>query len=124
MVCFPSQARDSFLLQSTQSGCGAYLAFYSVGTWSHVPGGKVAGGQGEVSHTPKSTDEVKSEAVLPLSHMPSWCTPLPFPAKQNCMYSTATMGHVLSIICNIISNIGLCKVLKRKKLVKVSFMVQ
>jgi hypothetical protein len=31
---------------------------------------------------------------------------------------------VLSIICNIISNIGLCKVLKRKKLVKVSFMVQ
>jgi hypothetical protein len=84
----------------------------------------VAGGQGEASHTPKSTDEVKSEAVLPLPHIPKWYTPLPFSAKQYCVYSTATVGHVLSIFYDMISNVGMCEVLKRQKLGKVSVMVQ
>jgi len=32
--------------------------------------------------------------------MPSWCTPLPFLAKQYCMYSTATMGHAIHNPCH------------------------
>lgn len=84
-----------FLLQSIQSGSGAYL-----GTWSPVPGSKVTAGQGEAGHSSKCTDEVKSEAVPPHPHMPSWCTPLPFLAKQYCMYSTATMGHVIHNPCH------------------------
>jgi hypothetical protein len=37
--------------------------------------------QGEAGHSSKSTDEVKSEAVPPHSHMSSWYTPLPFFSK-------------------------------------------
>lgn len=64
-------------------------------TWSPFPGGKVTGGQGEAGHSSESPDVVKSEAVPPHPNMLSWCTPLPFLAKQYCMYSTATMGRVI-----------------------------
>jgi hypothetical protein len=53
----------------TSTFWGAYL-----GAWRKVTGAN----KGEAGHSYKSTDEVKSEAVPPHSHMPSWCTPLPF----------------------------------------------
>jgi len=42
--------------------------------------------QGEDGHSSKSTDDVKSEAVPPHPHVPSWYTPLPFFFSKAVLY--------------------------------------
>jgi hypothetical protein len=55
--------QDSSLLHSIQTGSGAHLASYTMGTGGSFPGGKA-------NHSPPSTAEVKNGGAIPTSTSP------------------------------------------------------
>ena len=68
VLWFVSQHGNS--LQNVQTGAGAHLAPYTMGTWGSFPGSKVA--RSEVDHSPPFSAEVKNEwNYTYITHIPS-----------------------------------------------------